>query len=322
MRNNDFLSELGLNALVTRLKRASDAMLHDGKRMYKELGMDIEPNWFAIFKLIGKYGPISVTEIADRIGMSHPSIISITNKMMRAGYLSESKLEGDSRKRILSLTTKAEAMMPEFEKVWNAGMAAYKKMLHDTDIMHMLDVLEDRVAEKGFRERTLEQLEKYKSVEIIDYDPKYDKHFADLNYEWIAHFFTIEDHDREQLDNPYQHIIEPGGQIFFARVGEEVVGTVALIRMNDQEFELAKMVVSPKFQGYKIGDKLLEASIEYSKRLGRKRIILETNTRQFQAIKMYQKWGFYDIPLDPNSHFARANVRMQLDLNVGAAAAN
>jgi ribosomal protein S18 acetylase RimI-like enzyme len=105
-------------------------------------------------------------------------------------------------------------------------------------------------------------------------------------------------------------------------VGEEVVGTVALIRMNDQEFELAKMVVSPKFQGYKIGDKLLEASIEYSKRLGRKRIILETNTRQFQAIKMYQKWGFYDIPLDPNSHFARANVRMQLDLNVGAAAAN
>jgi len=295
-------------------------MLHDGKRMYKELGMNIEPNWFAIFKLVGKYGPISVTEIADRIGMSHPSIISITNKMMKAGYLSESKSDDDSRKRILSLTPKAEAMMPEFEKVWNAGMVAYKKMLHDTDIMHMLDVLEDRIAEKGFRERALEQLEKFKSVEIVDYDQKYDKDFADLNYEWIAHFFTIEDHDREQLDHPYQHIIEPGGHIFFARIGDEMVGTVALIRMNDDEFELAKMVVSPKFRGYKVGDKLLEASIEYSKLLGLKRVILETNTKQFQAIKMYQKWGFYDIPLDPNSHFTRANVRMQIDLNIGAAA--
>ena len=30
MKNDDFLTELGLNAVVTRLKRVSDAMLHDG----------------------------------------------------------------------------------------------------------------------------------------------------------------------------------------------------------------------------------------------------------------------------------------------------
>ncbi len=319
MRKDDFLSELGLNAVVTRMKRASDAMLHDGKRMYKELGMDIEPNWFAVFKLLRKHGSLTVMELADQIGMSHPSVISIINKMMKAGYLSESRSDEDSRKRILTLTPKAEAKMPEFEAVWGAGTAGFKKMMHDTDILHMLDLLEDRIAEKGFRQRALEQLEKYKSVEIIEYDAKYDKNFADLNYEWIANFFSVEDHDREQLDNPYQYIIEPGGQIFFALVGEDVVGTVALIQMNDEEFELAKMVVSPSFKGYKIGEKLLEASIEYSKQLSRKRIILETNTRQFPAINMYRKWGFYDIPLDPNSHFARANVRMQLNLEPKAA---
>lgn len=319
MRKDDFLSELGLNAVVTRLKRVSDAMLHDGKRMYKELGMDIEPNWFAVFKLLRKHGSLTVTELADHIGMSHPSIISIINKMMKAGYLSESRSDEDSRKRILTLTPKADVKMPEFDAIWDAGTTGFKKMMHDTDILHMLDLLEDRIAEKGFRERTLEQLKKYKSVEIIEYDPKYDKQFADLNYEWIAHFFTIEDHDREQLDNPYQYIIEPGGQIFFALVGKEVVGTVALIRIDDEEFELAKMVVSPSFKGYKIGEKLLEASVEHSKQLGKKRIILETNTRQFPAINMYRKWKFYDIPLDPNSQFARANVRMQLDLEPNAA---
>jgi ribosomal protein S18 acetylase RimI-like enzyme len=234
--------------------------------------------------------------------------------MMKAGYLSESRSDEDSRKRILTLTPKAETMMPEFDVIWDAGTAGFKKMMHDTDILHMLDLLEDRIAEKGFRRRALDELEKYKSVEIIEYDPKYNKNFADLNYEWIANFFTIEDHDREQLDNTYQYIIAPGGQIFFALVGEEVVGTVALIRMSDEEFELAKMVVSPNFKGYKIGEKLLEASIGYSKQLGKKRIVLETNTRQFPAINMYRKWGFYEIPLDPNSHFARANVRMRLDL--------
>lgn len=314
MRSGDFLGELGLNALVTRLKRVSDAMLHDGKRMYKELGMDIEPNWFAVFKLLDKYGPMSVTEIADRIGFSHPSVISIVNKMIKAGYLGEARNDDDSRLRILSLTPKAASKMPEFEKVWNSGMAAYKKMLPDVDVMHMLDVLETRVAERGFRERALEQLEKYRAVEIVDYDRRYDPDFARLNYEWIERAFSIEEHDREQLDHPHEHIILPGGHIFFARVNGEMVGTAALIEMNGDEFELAKMSVSPDLRGYGIGDRLLEASIEYSKKAGKKRIILETNSKQFQAIKMYHKWGFYDIPLDPNSQFARADVRMQMDL--------
>lgn len=314
MRDNDFLSELGLNAVVTRLKRASDAMLHDGKRMYKELEMDIEPNWFAIFKLLRKHGSLSITEIADQIGLSHPSVISIVNKMIKAGYLSESRSADDNRRRILTLTPKAEEKMPEFETVWDAGTAGFKKMMHDTDILHVLDVLEDRIAERGFRSRALEQLEKYRSVEIIQYDEKYRVDFANLNYEWIAKFYTVEKHDREQLDDPQRYIIEPGGRIFFALVDGEAVGTVALIRMDDESYELAKMAVSPRFQGYKIGEKLLEASIEFARTAGRKQIILESNTKQFAAINMYRKWNFREIPLDPNSLFARANIRMQLDL--------
>src|SRR5688500_9103967 len=165
---NDFLSELGLNAVVTRLKRVSDAMLHDGKRMYKELEMDIEPNWFAVFKLLSRRGGMPIGEIADAIGLSHPSVIAIVNKMTARGYLKESRSSSDSRKRILSLTAKAESEMPEFEKVWDAGTAGFKKMMSDTDILGPLDVLESRIAESGFRERTLRQIAKLKSVEIVE----------------------------------------------------------------------------------------------------------------------------------------------------------
>ena len=109
MEQHDFLRGLGSIAVVTRLKRISDAMLHDGRRMYKELGMDIEPNWFAIFKLLEKHGSQTVTEIADRLGFAHPSIISIVNKMIKAGYVSEKKASDDNRKRLLSLTPKASS---------------------------------------------------------------------------------------------------------------------------------------------------------------------------------------------------------------------
>ncbi|MFL6466363.1 MAG: GNAT family N-acetyltransferase [Pyrinomonadaceae bacterium] len=310
--NGDFLSELGQNAVVTRLKRVSDAMLHDGKRMYKELGMDIEPNWFAIFKLLKKHQRLSVTEIAEAIGLSHPSVISIIRKMSDAGYLKESRSKDDDRKRILSLTAKANRRMPEFEQVWDAGTAGVKRMMHDTDILGMLDVLEERIAAKGFRERTLDELAKVKSVKIVEFDDKYAADFGRLNYEWISKFYKVEEHDHDQLDNARRYIIDKGGQIFFAIVDGQVAGTVAMIRMNYEVFELAKMAVSPDFQGYKIGDKLMKACIELAKSSGTPYIFLESNTKQFAAINLYRKFGFVETTLDPNSQFTRANIRMEL----------
>ena len=76
------------------MKRVSDAMLHDGRRMYKELGMDIEPNWFVIFRILKKHGALGVTDIAEKIGLAHPSVITIVNKMMKAGLSERGKIAG------------------------------------------------------------------------------------------------------------------------------------------------------------------------------------------------------------------------------------
>jgi len=202
--------------------------------------------------------------------------------------------------------------MPQFEQVWDAGTAGFKKMMHDTDLLRTLDLLERRIGEKGFRARTLEQLERIRSVEIAEFEDRYVSDFARLNYEWISKYYTVEEHDHDQLDNPRQYIIEKGGQIFFALTEGVVAGTVALIRVNYDVLELAKMAVSPEFQGYKIGEKLMEACVEYARRADAKCIFLESNTKQFAAINLYRKFGFVETPLDPNSQFVRANIRMEL----------
>lgn len=149
-------------------------------------------------------------------------------------------------------------------------------------------------------------------VRIVEFQERYSKDFADLNYEWIEKAYTIEEHDREILDHPIEQIIEPGGQIFFALVGDKVAGTVALIRLNEHDFELAKMAVSPDFRGLGISNRLMETCLEYSAVTGKKRIILESNTKQIAAIKLYRKFGFLETALDPNSFFVRANIRMEL----------
>ncbi|MGQ0541911.1 MAG: GNAT family N-acetyltransferase [Blastocatellia bacterium] len=151
-------------------------------------------------------------------------------------------------------------------------------------------------------------------IRIAEFEELYALDFARLNYEWIAKYYGVEEHDHEILDHPFEYVIKTGGQIFFAFVGEAVAGTVALIKIDGESFELSKMAVSPEFQGRGLGDLLMRACVDHAKAANAKSIILESNTKQAAAINLYRKFGFAETPLDPNSQYVRANIRMELVL--------
>ncbi|RMA58673.1 GNAT family N-acetyltransferase [Ulvibacter antarcticus] len=150
------------------------------------------------------------------------------------------------------------------------------------------------------------------SFEIIPFDPKYKSAFYDLNIEWLETFFYVEDYDREVLSNPERYIIEPGGHIFFAIENEIVLGTVALIKAHDGVFELTKMAVLPNQRGKKIGQKLMEHCIKYAKKNKFDRLFLYSNTKLENAIYIYRKYGFREIPVEKDSPYKRSNIKMVL----------
>lgn len=153
-------------------------------------------------------------------------------------------------------------------------------------------------------------------VKIVDYDSKYQQDFRDLNEEWISKFFKMEASDYKMLDHPEDYIINKGGHIVFALLDDEVVGTCALIKTSEKPlvFELAKMAVSPKAQGKKIGHLIGEALIGKAKNLKAKEIFLETNSSLVPAIKLYEKLGFQHIPVI-DSPYVRADTKMLLEFN-------
>ena len=151
-------------------------------------------------------------------------------------------------------------------------------------------------------------------IKIETYNPLHDKDFAHLNYEWLNNHFEVEEHDVEMLDHPHEYIIKPGGQIFFAYFKGKVVGTAALIVENETTYELAKMAVAPEYRGLKIGNLLMEACLDYCKENGVQKIVLESSTKLPPALNLYIKYGFRVIPLNPNTLYSRANIRMQLNL--------
>src|SRR5688572_3610845 len=95
-------------------------------------------------------------------------------------------------------------------------------------------------------------------IEIIPFEKKYQQRFESLNTAWLEEHALIEQIDRDILANPEEHVLAHGGEIFLARIGEEIVGTAAILKEHDGIFELAKMCVAPEHQGKGIARLLVD----------------------------------------------------------------
>lgn len=148
-------------------------------------------------------------------------------------------------------------------------------------------------------------------VEIIDYEPRFRQEFTDMNIEWISHYFTIEPHDLEQLENLEDYILDKGGKIFFARYGDEIIGTAGLIKCAETVYEMAKMAVKPAFRGLGAGEKLGRHLIEAAKKAGCTRLFLESNRQLIPTLTLYKKLGFVEVPIG-ETLYSRANYKAEI----------
>ncbi|WBL24590.1 GNAT family N-acetyltransferase [Zunongwangia sp. HGR-M22] len=152
-------------------------------------------------------------------------------------------------------------------------------------------------------------------MEIISFEPQYSKDFKRLNIEWLEKYFYVEPHDEDVLGKPEEYIIKSGGQIFFVKQNEEIIGCVALMKIEENIFELTKMAISPKFHGKKIGQKLINFTIEYAKRQPWETLIIYSSRKLENALHIYKKFGFTEIPIEENNPYARGDIKMKLQLS-------
>lgn len=135
-------------------------------------------------------------------------------------------------------------------------------------------------------------------LQIVPYDSAYRDAFRQLNEAWITRYFRLEEADNRALDDPEGYILAKGGFIFMALWEGEAVGACALIKVNGQVFELAKMAVDDKMQGKGIGYALGKACIDKAKVLGIKKVELLSNTRPSTYTANWVLWKCrYHLPI-------------------------
>lgn len=148
------------------------------------------------------------------------------------------------------------------------------------------------------------------TVEIIPFSEDLKEPIKTLNKEWLQKYFKVEEKDEIVLSNPQEEIIDKGGLIFYAKYEDKIIGTVSLMKIDYDTFELSKMAVSDKAQGLGIGNKLLIHCLAVAEENNIKKLILYSNRKLLPAIHLYEKFGFIEVPLG-NVSYERADIKME-----------
>lgn len=113
------------------------------------------------------------------------------------------------------------------------------------------------------------------------------------------------------------HALKHPSVIFYSSwQGDELLGCVALKKLDDKQVELKSMRTTDTCRNKGVASKLLEHVIKVAKEQGYQTISLETGSMAFfkPARALYKKYGFEycspfsDYQLDPNSCFMSRGV--------------
>jgi putative acetyltransferase len=109
-------------------------------------------------------------------------------------------------------------------------------------------------------------------------------------------------------------VSEGRGGFFVAYIDGAPIGCGAVRRIEPSVAEIKRMYVAPPARGQGVGRQILNALEAEARRLGMKRLVLETGPRQPDAIALYTRAGYCEIPLFGEYIGSNFSVCMAKDL--------
>ena len=146
-------------------------------------------------------------------------------------------------------------------------------------------------------------------MHIEDYTNGYQREVEDfvvgIHKEFGFPYNFILDYD---LENPDKFYSQVGGIFYLLLNREQVIGTVAVRKINDKFAEIKRMYLLPEYRGLGWGTQLLEKVLAFCREKGFKTCILDTNVTQEAAQKLYAKYGFEVYKKDGSTLFMHKSL--------------
>jgi DNA-binding MarR family transcriptional regulator len=151
MLQMNVIDESGILAISTRLQRLADTLRKDGVLIYKANNIDFEPKWFPVIYTLYFKPVLSVVEIANEIGYTHPSTISLLKELEKEKLIRSKKDKADERKRLIQLTAKGQELVERMKPVWEIIKGAAAELTNtQNNLMKAIAEVEQQINEQSF----------------------------------------------------------------------------------------------------------------------------------------------------------------------------
>ncbi|HUQ19968.1 MAG TPA: S41 family peptidase [Gemmatimonadaceae bacterium] len=156
----DYIAQLGPAVLDHRFRRITESLLRSAEEIYQARQLPFRARWASTYTLLYNEGPLAIGQIAERLRLTHPGVIGITNDMMAADIISAVGDRGDARRRLVDLTPRGREMSTELFAVWKALGDAQRKRFDAAgcDIMAVLATVDEALVEQPLAGEVLAKL--------------------------------------------------------------------------------------------------------------------------------------------------------------------
>ena len=261
---------------------------------------------------LGRRGDLTATDLSGELGLDPGYLSRILNGLQKQGVLERVRSESDGRRRVLSLTTEGEEAFALLNSRSREEVSEMLGELSEGDqhrLLEAMQTIEDILTDsfKYSEPFFLRGPEPGDMGWIVHchgalYAREYgwDERFEALVAQIVADFVNEQDPDKERC--------------WVAEMDGEVVGSVFLVKQDDEVAKLRLLLVEPKARGLGLGGRLVEECIRFARGKGYKTLTLWTNSVLDAARHIYEEKGFRLVDEEEHHSFGKDLVGQNWEL--------
>jgi DNA-binding MarR family transcriptional regulator/GNAT superfamily N-acetyltransferase len=271
-------------AACRRFNRAFTQRIGVLSESYLGVGRPLGPSR-VLFELGG--APVPVVELRRRLGLDSGYLSRMLRDLERERLVEVERDPADGRRRVVRLTARGRSEWRRLDARSHEVMRRLLGPLTERQRAELAEVL--AVAERLLRAATVE-------FEVVDpacaeAQDAMARYFDELDRRFPGGF----DPGAGGAGHDTGAMRSPDGGFLVARSGSDVVGCGGVQRVDDRTGEIKRMWIHPDLRGAGLGRRLLAELEVTATRLGRCRVVLDTNGVLTEAVSMYERAGYREI---------------------------
>ncbi len=260
-------------------------------------------------------GSTTATALGDELSLDPGYLSRMLRKFQDNGLLERTASEADARNILLSLTEKGREEFAPLNASSDAEVAAMLSKL-TVEQQHQLLGSMQRIE----RLLQLDRTQKSEPYLLRQHQP------GDMG--WVVHRHGVLYAQEYGWDERFEALVAEIAAAFvqnydpkcercwIAEREGEIVGSVFLVKKDDEVAKLRLLLVEPSARGLGIGKRLVDECVRFARQVGYKKITLWTQSNLTAARNIYERANFQLVSQQKHKSFGTELVAETWDLNL------